>query len=230
MFRPSNPVAQSRFSPVHRRELCQRHCTSPSEKRTPPGPVVSEKPRWGQRLRAAYSASPTCPAMIVVPHASTLCSRPSASSENQADPGACHGCLLPAPSFPGPPAVSAAVHVYRTVTAPRAPMCATAGAAGPRPGIRLVPQADPRPGQRCTCRIIIRCRRTCLEVDVRTTLALDDDLVMEAQRLTGTNEKGALVRQALGALIERESARRLAQLGGSDPAATAVPRRQTMPA
>jgi Arc/MetJ family transcription regulator len=89
---------------------------------------------------------------------------------------------------------------------------------------------DPRPGQQCTCRIIIRCRRTCLEVDVRTTLALDDDLVMEAQRLTGTNEKGALVRQALGALIERESARRLAQLGGSDPAATAVPRRQTMPA
>ncbi len=70
----------------------------------------------------------------------------------------------------------------------------------------------------------------CLEADMRTTLALDDDLVLEAQRLTGTNEKGALVRQALGALIERESARRLAQLAGSEPDATAVPRRQTTPA
>jgi len=65
---------------------------------------------------------------------------------------------------------------------------------------------------------------------MRTTLALDDDLVLEAQRLTGINEKGALVRQALGALIERESARRLAQLAGSEPNTTAVPRRQTTPA
>ena len=62
---------------------------------------------------------------------------------------------------------------------------------------------------------------------MRTTLALDDDLVLEAQRLTGTNEKGALVRQALGALIERESARRLARLAGSEPEATPAPRRQT---
>jgi len=62
---------------------------------------------------------------------------------------------------------------------------------------------------------------------MRTTLALDDDLVLEAQRLTGTKEKGALIRQALGALIERESARRLARLGGSEPDATTVPRRQT---
>ncbi len=65
---------------------------------------------------------------------------------------------------------------------------------------------------------------------MRTTLALDDDLVLEAQRLTGTNEKSALVRQALRALIERESARRLAQLGGSERAVEAVPRRQTTPA
>ncbi len=62
----------------------------------------------------------------------------------------------------------------------------------------------------CTCTVIIRCPSTCLEANVRTTLALDDDLVLEAQRLTGTKEKGALVRQALGALIERESASRLA--------------------
>lgn len=65
---------------------------------------------------------------------------------------------------------------------------------------------------------------------MRTTLALDDELVSEAQRLTGTNEKSALVRQALGALIERESALRLAQLAGSEPGATAPPRRQTKPA
>ena len=65
---------------------------------------------------------------------------------------------------------------------------------------------------------------------MRTTLSLDDDLVMEAQRLTGTTEKTALVRQALRALIERESAQRLAQLAGSEPAAKPVPRRQTLPA
>lgn len=46
------------------------------------------------------------------------------------------------------------------------------------------------------------------------TLVLDDDLLAEAQRLTGTTEKTALVRQGLQALIERESARRIARLGG----------------
>jgi Arc/MetJ family transcription regulator len=60
---------------------------------------------------------------------------------------------------------------------------------------------------------------------MRTTLALDDDLVLEAQRLTGTKEKSALVREALRALIERESALRLARLGGSEPDAAAAPRR-----
>ncbi len=61
---------------------------------------------------------------------------------------------------------------------------------------------------------------------MRTTLALDDHLVAEAQRLTGTKEKTQLVRLALTALIERESARRLARLGGSDPAAAEVARRR----
>lgn len=65
---------------------------------------------------------------------------------------------------------------------------------------------------------------------MRTTLALDDELVKEAQRLTGTTEKTTLVRQALQALIERESARRLAQLAGSEPDAKPVPRRQSTPA
>lgn len=63
---------------------------------------------------------------------------------------------------------------------------------------------------------------------MRTTLVLDDDLLAVAQRLTGTTEKTALVRQALRALIERESAQRLAQLAGSEPDAKPVPRRQTL--
>lgn len=62
---------------------------------------------------------------------------------------------------------------------------------------------------------------------MRTTIVLDDDLLLEAQRLTGTTEKTALVREALGALIERESARRLALLGGTEPALADVPRRRT---
>lgn len=61
---------------------------------------------------------------------------------------------------------------------------------------------------------------------MRTTLALDDDLVAEAQRLTGTMEKTALVREALRALIERESARRLGRLGGSEPQLVQPPRRR----
>jgi len=60
---------------------------------------------------------------------------------------------------------------------------------------------------------------------MRTTLALDDDLVAKAQALTGLKEKSGLVREALTALIERESARRLARLGGSEPQLEAAPRR-----
>ena len=52
---------------------------------------------------------------------------------------------------------------------------------------------------------------------MRTTLALDDDLIAQAQDLTGLREKSVLIRAALTALIERESARRLARLGGSEP-------------
>jgi len=48
-------------------------------------------------------------------------------------------------------------------------------------------------------------------------LNIDDQLLAEAQRITGVSEKAALVREGLCALIERESARRLAQLGGSEP-------------
>ena len=52
---------------------------------------------------------------------------------------------------------------------------------------------------------------------MRTTIALDDDLLAKAQAYTGLREKSALVREALKALVERESARRLARLGGSEP-------------
>ena len=61
---------------------------------------------------------------------------------------------------------------------------------------------------------------------MRTTIALDDDLVRTAQEFTGLAEKTALVREALKALIERESARRLARLGGSEPDIEAPPRRR----
>lgn len=61
---------------------------------------------------------------------------------------------------------------------------------------------------------------------MRTTLALDDDLLASARAYTGIEEKSALVREALRALIERESARRLALLGGSEPGLEAAPRRQ----
>lgn len=65
---------------------------------------------------------------------------------------------------------------------------------------------------------------------MRTTLALDDDLIAKAQACTGLQEKSALVREALRALIERESARRLARLGGTEPDLTAAPRRRSVPA
>ncbi len=61
---------------------------------------------------------------------------------------------------------------------------------------------------------------------MRTTLALDDDLVRIAQEFTGLAEKTALVREALKALIARESARRLAALGGTIPELEDIPRRR----
>jgi len=65
---------------------------------------------------------------------------------------------------------------------------------------------------------------------MRTTLNIDDQLLDEAQRITGITEKAALVREGLRALIERESARRLARLGGSESQLESVPRRQSDPA
>ena len=64
---------------------------------------------------------------------------------------------------------------------------------------------------------------------MRTTIALDDQLLERARALTGLSEKAALVREGLRALIERESARRLARLGGSDPQAAGGSRRRSAP-
>ena len=64
---------------------------------------------------------------------------------------------------------------------------------------------------------------------MRTTIVLDDELLAKARAFTGVEEKSALVREALKALIERESARRLARLGGSEPDLVAAPRRRSPP-
>jgi Arc/MetJ family transcription regulator len=70
---------------------------------------------------------------------------------------------------------------------------------------------------------------SCLQLKgfaMRTTLVLDDDLLEKAHELTGLHEKSAIVREALKALIARESARRLALLGGSAPDFSAPARRR----
>lgn len=64
---------------------------------------------------------------------------------------------------------------------------------------------------------------------MRTTINLDEHLLAEAQRLTGTKERTALIHEGLRALIERESARRLAKLGGSEPQLRDTPRRRAEP-
>ncbi len=66
-----------------------------------------------------------------------------------------------------------------------------------------------------------------LRIEMRTTINIDNDLMEKAQSMTGMTEKTALVREGLRALIERESARRLARLGGTEPKLQTIPRRQT---
>jgi Arc/MetJ family transcription regulator len=62
---------------------------------------------------------------------------------------------------------------------------------------------------------------------MRTTLIIDAELIERARRLTGIHEKTALVRAGLEALIARESARRLAALGGKQPKLASIPRRRS---
>jgi Arc/MetJ family transcription regulator len=61
---------------------------------------------------------------------------------------------------------------------------------------------------------------------MRITINLDEQLIERAQRLTGTHERTALIHDGLRALIVRESARRLAQLGGSEPQLVAPRKRR----
>lgn len=62
---------------------------------------------------------------------------------------------------------------------------------------------------------------------MRTTLNIEDDLLAKAQRVSGLKERTALVHEGLKALIERESAKRLARLGGTEPHLRRASRRQS---
>lgn len=62
---------------------------------------------------------------------------------------------------------------------------------------------------------------------MRTTVNLDDELIEEARRMTGMTNPTQLLNVALRALVEREAARRLARLGGSEPHLVSIPRRRS---
>jgi Arc/MetJ family transcription regulator len=64
------------------------------------------------------------------------------------------------------------------------------------------------------------------EHSMRTTLTMDDELLSDAREATGLTETSAIVREALKALVEREAARALARLGGTEPDIVAPPRRR----
>ena len=65
----------------------------------------------------------------------------------------------------------------------------------------------------------------CIYVCMRTTLNLDEKIFEKASKLTGIKEKTRLLHEGLKTLIERESARRLAMLGGTSPKVKSIPRR-----
>ena len=61
---------------------------------------------------------------------------------------------------------------------------------------------------------------------MRTTITIDDELLAKASKLAGPLDRSAIVSEGLKALIQRESARRLARLGGTQPALKGAPRRR----
>jgi Arc/MetJ family transcription regulator len=61
---------------------------------------------------------------------------------------------------------------------------------------------------------------------LRTTVTIDDELLAKAQEYTGIDEKSALIREALASLVQREAARRLARMGGTQPGLEYIPRRR----
>ncbi len=64
---------------------------------------------------------------------------------------------------------------------------------------------------------------------MRTTVNIDDELLEKATKLAGPMDRTTMVSEALNALIERESAKRLARLGGTQPQLKAAPRRRREP-
>ena len=62
---------------------------------------------------------------------------------------------------------------------------------------------------------------------MRTTINIDDDLLREAMELTGVKEKTTLVRMGLELIVQRESARPLARLGGTEKDLKPIPRRRS---
>lgn len=75
---------------------------------------------------------------------------------------------------------------------------------------------------------MIRMHQTAILMHMRTTLNIDDELLARATKLSGLGEKTAVVRAGLEALVARESAKRLAALGGSDRSARRPPRRRSV--
>lgn len=99
----------------------------------------------------------------------------------------------------------------------------------PIDGDGAVRSASSRPGNALTVWSLplLSMYKMTILIHMKTTLNIDDGLLAEAARLTQIAEKTALVRAGLEALIARESARRLAQLGGSEPGLRSVPRRRS---
>ena len=84
---------------------------------------------------------------------------------------------------------------------------------------------DPPPTSHLPPHPLAAQHHTDIFIHMKTTLNIDDDLLEEARRLTGVREKTALVREGLEALIERESARRLKAMGGTERRLKKIPRR-----
>jgi Arc/MetJ family transcription regulator len=74
---------------------------------------------------------------------------------------------------------------------------------------------------------LLMCIIGCILMQMRTTLNLDEKLLTRAARLSGIDEKTALLHAGLEALIARESARRLATLGGTERKLGSIPRRRS---
>jgi Arc/MetJ family transcription regulator len=93
----------------------------------------------------------------------------------------------------------------------------------PNHWLQVTAEAAPEPHVGC----LTNTSWSAILICMKTTLNIDDGILAQASRLTGVDEKTALVRMGLEALVARYSARRLAALGGSEPAAKRIPRRRT---